>query len=115
MESGFSVNEDLLVENLTERSLVAQRMVYDTIKCAGGTLSININKEMMQKCRSAHSAYQEFLEKEKKKNKDKVKEAEDSKRIRLEILARQTNARRLQESAEKEKAQIAALKKKIGK
>jgi len=30
VESGFSVNGDMLVENLHEASLVAQRIVYDS-------------------------------------------------------------------------------------
>ena len=32
VESGFSVNEDILIENLKEESLVAQRIVYDCNK-----------------------------------------------------------------------------------
>ena len=38
VESGFSVNEDMLVENLQEESLISQRQVYDVIKAHEGTL-----------------------------------------------------------------------------
>ena len=30
VESGFSINNDMLVENLLEESLVGQRIVYDS-------------------------------------------------------------------------------------
>ena len=57
VESGFSVNRDMLVENLKEVSLVAQRQVYDAIKAKGGILNVNITSEMrkrklgLRKCR----------------------------------------------------------------
>jgi len=41
VESGFSVNKDMLVENLHEKSLVAQRTVYEAVQSAGG---ISYNK-----------------------------------------------------------------------
>lgn len=42
VETGFSVNKELLVENLTERSLIAQRIVHDSIQNAGGK-AINVD------------------------------------------------------------------------
>ena len=48
VESGFSINNDMLVENLLEESLVGQRTVYDAIQKAGGVLSVNIDKRMLQ-------------------------------------------------------------------
>ena len=47
VESGFSINSDLLVENLCEQSLMAQRTVYDAIDSAGGITSVNISKAML--------------------------------------------------------------------
>ena len=48
VESGFSVNGDMLVENLHEPSLVAQRMVFDSIKSAGGVMGVVIDKRLLQ-------------------------------------------------------------------
>ena len=48
VESGFSVNDDMLVENLHEASLVAQRIVYNSINSAGGVLKVAIDKRMLQ-------------------------------------------------------------------
>ncbi len=72
VESGFSVNEDMLVENLKEHSLIAQRIVYDSIKQVGGALGVDIDKDMMLKFRSANLAYKHYLDQQKKINKEKV-------------------------------------------
>jgi hypothetical protein len=63
VEIGFSINGDMLVENLQEQSLVAQRSVYDCIKEAGDVLSVDINKTMLQYVRGSRSRYEEALEK----------------------------------------------------
>ena len=41
VESGFSVNQSMLVENLQEESLIAQRQVYDGQQSLGGLKSLN--------------------------------------------------------------------------
>ena len=35
LESGFSVNKELLVENMEEDTIVAQRIVFDAIQVVG--------------------------------------------------------------------------------
>jgi hypothetical protein len=56
-ESGFSVNGDMLVENLHEPSLVAQRMAFDSIESGhtyprvigvGGVMGVVIDKRLLQ-------------------------------------------------------------------
>jgi len=48
VESGFSVNSYILVDNLYEVSLVAQRIVYDAIQTAGDILKVEICKTLQQ-------------------------------------------------------------------
>ncbi|KFM82820.1 hypothetical protein X975_20301, partial [Stegodyphus mimosarum] len=62
VESGFSVNNDMLVENLQETSLTAMRTVYDAIKVNGGVMNINITPDMLRYARSAGGAYHQALE-----------------------------------------------------
>lgn len=62
VESGFSVNGDMIIENLHESSLVAQRMVYDSVKSAGGVMNVAIDKQMMQYVRGARSRYEQALQ-----------------------------------------------------
>jgi len=48
VESGFSVNNDILVDNLHEESLDARRIMYDTIQTAAGMFKVEISKTLQQ-------------------------------------------------------------------
>ena len=60
VESGFSINEQLLHENEREITVIAQRIVYE------GILSVDINDSMMRYVNKSHSLYIQELEKNKK-------------------------------------------------
>ena len=76
VESGFSINGDILSENLQEESVVAQRQVYDRIHNQGGVLNVYITKEMMRSVRVSHSRYIEALkEKRLKYSKEEKRKA----------------------------------------
>ncbi len=62
VESGFSINGDMLIENMHEQSLIAQRQVYDAVKTVGGILKVKIDKRMRQQARGAHSRYKAAAE-----------------------------------------------------
>ena len=48
VESGFSVNKELLVENMEEDTIVAQRIVFDAIRVVGMDVTeIDISKKMI--------------------------------------------------------------------
>ena len=49
----------MLVENLHEPSLVAQRMVFDSIRSSGGVMGVVIDKRLLQHVRGARSRYEE--------------------------------------------------------
>lgn len=83
VESGFSVNEDLLVENLQERSLVSQRIVYDAIKNAGGVSNVDVNKELIKSVKAASSRYKSALE--ERKQAELAADAALNKRKRIEF------------------------------
>ena len=72
VESGFSTNKEIEVENLAEEGLQAQRRVCDGLNHYGGPLNFPINQKLMQKCQNARSVYRNGLE------KAKVHEAETS-------------------------------------
>jgi hypothetical protein len=46
VESGFSINSDLLVPNLKQETIQSQRIVYDAVTKAGGALQIAINDDL---------------------------------------------------------------------
>ena len=44
VESGFSINKEILEVNMKEDSVVAQRFVYEGIAKGGGVFNVDINK-----------------------------------------------------------------------
>ena len=51
------MNADMLVENLKEESLIAQRRVCDSIVASGGVLNFNFTSGMLTYARQSHSRY----------------------------------------------------------
>ena len=74
IERGFSINKQLLVENLKEKSLIALHTIEDHLSSSGETPeSIKIGREMQQHARKASSQYREDLQMQKsKKESDSV-------------------------------------------
>ena len=68
VESGFSINSSIMVENLQEESLVAQQLVHDSINSLGAIKNIDsilINNEMRKSVKDANRHYEAALEKRK--------------------------------------------------
>jgi hypothetical protein len=85
VESGFSVNEGMLVENLHEDSLVGQTTVYDAILSAGSVRAVNIDKRMLQYVRSARGRWEEALQLRRAQQCKNEKEMTSQKRLASEI------------------------------
>ena len=66
LESGLSANKEMLVENMSEGSLVAQRMVFDDVE--GGISNVDVNRKMLKFVQKSHSEYVKQLEKQKATN-----------------------------------------------
>ena len=67
-DSRFSANEEILVENISEGSLVARRIVFDGImneSSCYGSFSVDVNRNMLKFVGNAHSQYVKQLEKQK--------------------------------------------------
>ena len=104
VESGFSVNSDLLVENMNEDSIVAQRVVYDELRAKGFDISsVEINQTMMRKVRSACTSCSQYFDMkkqtaseeqkrkaEKRKTEAQIKNLETQKKQKMQGLCSQT-------------------------
>jgi hypothetical protein len=73
VESGFSGNGEMLVENLHEESLTAKRTVYDAVQSSGGLMSVNISRVMLTYVRGSYVRYTEALERKRKASSDQDK------------------------------------------
>ena len=115
VESGFSVNEDMLVENLHEKSLIALRTVYDAVKFEGGISNIDINKDLIKSARLANSRYKDALAEQREKGETTEYERNKRKKLMNEMKQLQEKKRKLEESSATEKMlldlKIAEIKK----
>ena len=68
VESGFSANEEIVVENMSEGSLVAQRLVFDDVMNEGGISNVDVNRNKLKFVNNAHSEYVKQLEKQRATN-----------------------------------------------
>ena len=62
VERGFSVNKELEVENLQEKSLVAQRLVCEYVKLHGGVSHVPLTKPLLHSASMAHQRYKQHLD-----------------------------------------------------
>ena len=68
VERGFNINDDILVPNLSEDSLISQRLSYDSLKVSGQDAhNLIITDEMRRSCLTAGSRYNKALEESRKK------------------------------------------------
>lgn len=106
LERGFSINKECLVANLEAESLIAQRIVFDSVAAAGGVHNIVINTAMIQSARNAHSRYKEAQEKKKKEEHEQKQKADLKRRIREQEKELKGKKQKLLEKAENEAAAI---------
>lgn len=111
VERGFSVNSEIVVENQTERSLIAQRFIYDAIQDANGVENFNIDKNIIHCFRNAHSLYKEDMG---NKEKETIKQREEQfllKRKEAEIKELESKRAKMLSEASKISTEIENLKK----
>ena len=97
IERGFSINKEFTIENLLNKSLCAQQLVYDALKCSKKNVhDFEITAKMVTSCKTARSRYVMALEEAKNSreneasnNKRKVitSEIDNVKRKRIEVDA----------------------------
>lgn len=77
VERGFSVNKEILTENIQEDTIVARRLICDFVAMHGGVTQVPLTKELMASVGAARSKYRLFLDQERVR---KEKEAQGQKR-----------------------------------
>ena len=80
VEKGFSINRQVMVENLKERSFIAQRTIRDHLLHVGGLNALVVDKPLLSAAASGRRKYTECLEWQRA---DKAKSAKGVKRKEL--------------------------------
>ena len=74
VERGFSINKELLIENLQEKSIVSQRVVYDHLQSFSVDLhEYQMSNGLLKSCKAARQRYGTHLEDQKRKVNDDKK------------------------------------------
>ena len=85
VERGFSVNKELLVENLQQLSLVSQRIVSDYLTDFGKSIiKILLTNTLLKSCQLVHSRYTAALE--MNKNEAHAKEKDRKRKLKIEEI-----------------------------
>ena len=117
VKSGFSINGSILVENMHEESVVAQRVVYDGIQSVGGIMNINIDKKLLQYVRGSRARYMDELKrKREQKAKDESQNDERKRAAQTLKMLKSKKAKVLQAAAAETSSldtQIAELEKAV--
>jgi len=106
LERGFSANADILVENLTEESLVAQRLIFDSISVSGGLGSFTITKQLILSMRNGHSRYKEAEDERNRRMSEKDRKSAEKRRAEQLASELQEKKRLLQKQKNEEIAAI---------
>ena len=95
------MNEDSLVENQKEESLIVSGIVCDTIKVFGGVKSVSITNNLLKSARNAHSVYIDSKNAKLAANKKELQEKQ-AKKIKAEAKGLENKKTKiLKEAAEK--------------
>ena len=71
VERGFSINKEVSSTNMSQRTLMARRIIKDHVMSIGGIDNFVITKELIQSCKLSRQQYMRSLESEKTKMKRK--------------------------------------------
>ncbi|KAJ8403281.1 hypothetical protein AAFF_G00354980 [Aldrovandia affinis] len=92
VERGYSVNKELLIENMQEKSLVALRKVHDAVELTD-LMELALTPKLKQNLKAARTRYHQYLDDRKNEKhredkavkrravQEKIKEAEKKKKI----------------------------------
>ena len=98
LEKGFSINNELMVENMKEESLIASRFVYDTVKSSAVHFSeIRLNRRLKRNVRVVRMRYQLHLQDQRKLTVESEKDRK-RKAIQDEIRAVESERKLSKES-----------------
>ena len=75
----------MLVENMSEGSLVARRMVFSGVMNEGSISNVDVNRKMLKFVNNAHSEYVKQLEKQKQQQTSGEKKRAEKRKITNEL------------------------------
>ena len=106
MERGFSVNKNCINDNLLDESLVARRMVCDTVSRAGGPNNVPITRSLILACKNSNALYRETLKRKRELQNEENDLRVKKIRVAKEIKELEASMDKIDRESEKKKADI---------
>ena len=83
VERGFSVTKELVVENQSEQTLAAGRIIKDHIIRVNGVTNVEITCNMVLAARSARAKYANYLAQQKEEQEVEKRNKKEKKKLML--------------------------------
>lgn len=100
VERGYSVNNELLVENMQEKTVVTLRTVYDSIQATGQHFTeLPFTPRLKRHVRASRMRYQQYLADQKKSQTDNEKSSK-RKALQEDIQSAEKKRKLLKDSME---------------
>nr|CAD7432591.1 unnamed protein product [Timema monikensis] len=100
------VNKPLLVENMHEKTVTAQRHIRDEIQEAGGIENIHISKKMLDYVRGARKRYHEYLEMKKQERSEEDKKKAEKGKLDIQVKVLEGKRKKLMMATEEKREAI---------
>ncbi|GBN78382.1 hypothetical protein AVEN_213796-1 [Araneus ventricosus] len=114
VERGFSINKECLWENMKEQTLIARRIVYDSIQANGGINNFEVSKQLILSVRNSRGNYEEYKEKKRKEEKELRENFKRKREAENQLKELKAKKLKILEAAQKEslrvEEEIASLK-----
>lgn len=104
LERGFSVNKEDLIDNMANETLVARRLVYDSVKTIVGpnVQDLVIDKSLIHSTKNARSRYMEEISRKKAEDEERQLKLKKKRQVELQIMELEAKRAKLREEKDKE-------------
>ena len=85
VESGFSINDDILLLNMLAETIVIQRIVHDAVQKAGGPTKVAITSGFMKIIKNSHRTYTAAKDEKKQQKSDAQKRVVEKRKATVEL------------------------------
>ena len=106
VKSGYSANEEIIVENMSQGSLVTRRMVFDGVMNKGNISNVDVNRKMLKFVNNAHSEYVKQLEKKKEQQTSGGKKRAEKRKITNELKKGKEAKQKIEEQHLQKSAEV---------
>ena len=83
VERGFLVSKELVIENQSEQTLAARRIIKDHIIHVNGVTNVEITRNMVLAARSARAKYANYLAQQKEEQEVEKRNKKEKKKLML--------------------------------